>query len=309
MPVVQPARASHTTLEVTNLPRALRFYREVLGLQTHSASATTGHLLAANGQYAAMHERHNPAPQPFLNFYARPVPDAAAVDAVHGRITSVSDDWGIQEITAPGREDPAKFGVDTYGFYLRDGDGNWWRIEENAGPFGALPIPPDAEPRDAIIPAGPIAYVTLECRSLEPTLRFYREYLGLDVRRVGPTYAHCGGYGGVNVIVVAVGDRLVPQRRSNHHGLMLRGDEAVIDRLHAATAEVQDSFGIKRLQEPCSAHGSYSYYLEDQDTNWWEVEIWEEGISPWDRIEATLQAGGLGFARRPRPPRAASLKQ
>ncbi len=309
MPVVQPATASHTTLEVMNLPRALRFYREVLGLQTHAASATTGHLRATNGQYAAMHERHNPGPQPFFNFYARPVPDAAAVDAVHARIASAPDAWGIQEITIPAREDPTRFGVDTYGFYLKDGDGNWWRIEENDSPFGTLLIPRDAEPRDSIVPAGPIGYVTLECRRLAPTVSFYRDYLGLEIRRVGPTYAHCGGYGGVNVIVVEVGDRLLPQRRSNHHGLMLRGDESTIDRLHAATAGVKDTFGIQKLQAPCAAHGSYSFYLEDQDTNWWEVEIWEEGICPWDRMEATLQAGGLGFARRPRPPQAAPLNR
>src|SRR5262245_9201862 len=309
MPVVQPATASHTTLEVKDLQRALRFYREVLGLQTHAVSATTGHLIAANGQYAAMHERHNAGPQPFLNFYARPVPDAAAVDAVHARLADIRDDWGIAEITAPAREDPAKFGVDTYGFYLKEAEGNWWRIEENGGPFGPVEIPADAEPRDSIVPAGPISHVTLECRQLAQTVRFYRDYLGLEVRRSGPTYAHCGGYGGVNVIVVEVGDQLVPQRRSNHHGLMLWADEATIDRLHAATEEVMDTFGIKKVVAPCSAHGSYSFYLEDQDTNWWEVEIWEDGISPWDRMEAIHRAGGQGFERRPRPSRAASLKQ
>jgi catechol 2,3-dioxygenase-like lactoylglutathione lyase family enzyme len=295
MPVVQPTKASHTTIEVLDLPWSLRFYSEVLGLRTHAASATTGHLLATNGHYAAMHGRHNPGPQPFLNFYTRPVLDAAAVDAVHARLVAVQQEWRIAEITAPAREDPAKFGVGTYGFYLRGADGNWWRIEENDGPFGPLPIPPDAEPRDAIVPAGPISYVMLECRDLDASLPFYRDYLGLDVRRGASHYAYCGGHGGVNVIVVEVGDRLVPQRRSNHHGVMLRADEATIDRLHAATEPVKDRFGIKKLQTPVYAHGSYSFYLEDQDTNWWEVEIWEEGVSPWDRLEERHAVGATGF--------------
>jgi catechol 2,3-dioxygenase-like lactoylglutathione lyase family enzyme len=291
MPVVQPTRASHTTLEVGDLARALRFYREVLGLETHYASETTGHVRATNGQYAAVHGRHHPSPQPFLNFYARPVADAAAVDEVHARISAVREEHAIQEITPPAREDPAKFGMGTYGFYLRDADGNWWRIEENDGPFGPQEIPPDAEPRGSIVPAGPISYVMLECRRLEPTMRFYRDYLGLDVRRGGPTCAYAGGYGGVNVIAVEVGDQLMPQRRSNHHGVMLQADEATIDALHAATAQVQHTFGIARLQNPVFAHGSYSFYLEDQDTNWWEVEIWEDGICPWDRLEARHAVG------------------
>jgi catechol 2,3-dioxygenase-like lactoylglutathione lyase family enzyme len=300
MPVVQPGKASHTTLEVQDLQYAVRFYRDVLGLRTHGATATTGHMLATNGHYAAMHERHNPGAQPFLNFYTRPVADATAVDAVHARITAVQDEWQIAEITAPAREDPTKFGVGTYGFYLLGVDGNWWRIEENDGPFGPMELPTDAEPRGAIVPAGPISYVMLECRSLEPTLRFYRDYLGLDVRPGPGHYAYCGGHGGVNVIVVEVGDRLVPQRRSNHHGLVLWADEAKIDELHAASAAIKDSFGIQKLQAPVYAHGSYSYYLEDQDTNWWEVEIWEEGISPWDRIEQRIAAGGPEFAPRTR---------
>jgi catechol 2,3-dioxygenase-like lactoylglutathione lyase family enzyme len=297
MPVVEPAKASHTTLEVADVQRALRFYRDVLGLRTHQAAARVGHLLATNGHYAAMGQRRTTTPQPFLNFYARPVPDAAAVDAVHARISAVQDAWEIQEITAPAHEDSTRFGVGTYGFYLKDADGNWWRVEENDGPFGPQEIPPNAEPRDSLVPAGPISYVMLECRRLEPTLRFYRDYLGLDVRPGGPAFAYCGGHGGVNVIVVAVGDHLLPQSRGNHHGLLLHADEATIDALHAATVTARETFGIQTLHPAHYSHGSYSYYLEDRDTNWWEIEIWEDGIAPWDRIEATLATGGLGYRR------------
>src|SRR5438105_13052317 len=81
MPVVQPATASHTTLEVKDLQRALRFSREVLGLQTHAVSAVTGHLIAAYGPYAAMHERPNAGAQPLFICYACSVPAAAAVYA------------------------------------------------------------------------------------------------------------------------------------------------------------------------------------------------------------------------------------
>src|SRR5207253_6814601 len=126
MPVIESGRATHTTLETASVPRAMRFYRDVLGLRTHRSGQRSGHLVDTRGMYAAYIELRELAPQPLLNFYARPVADAAAVDAVHARISTVQDVWEIRELTAPAREDPTRFGVGTYGFYLKDPDGNWW---------------------------------------------------------------------------------------------------------------------------------------------------------------------------------------
>ena len=290
MPVVQPGKASHTTLEVQDLQYAVRFYREVLGLRTHGATATTGHMLATNGHYAAMHERHNPGPQPFLNFYTRPVADAAAVDVVHAQISAVKDQWQIAEITAPAREDPTKFGVGTYGFYLLGVDGNWWRIEENDGPFGPVEIPADAEPRDSLVPAGPISYVTLECRDLQRSMQFYREFLGIDAEQRAPHYFFTRGNGGVRAIVVERGDALVEQTLQNHHGITVWMDAAKIDALRAAAQARQDEFGIQRIKKAINQHGSYSFYMQDQDTNWWEIEVWDGHVDPWTRAERRIAA-------------------
>jgi catechol 2,3-dioxygenase-like lactoylglutathione lyase family enzyme len=225
------------------------------------------------------------APQPFLNFYARPVADAAAVDAAHARIAAVQGEYGIQELTAPAREDPSKFGVGTYGFYLKDADGNWWRVEENDGPFGPVEIPADAEPRGSIVPAGPISYVTLECYDLVATERFYREFLGIDVERGGPGYLLSRGNGGVNLIVVEVGDKLTPQTVMNHHGITLWTDDDHINRLRALATEQTERYGIKKIMPAVNQHGSYSFYMQDLDTNWWEIEVWEGLVNPWDRVE------------------------
>src|SRR5947199_8125593 len=83
MPVIESARATHTTLEVASVPRAMRFYRDVLGLRTHRSGQRSGHFVDTRGVYAAYIEMGKRATQPFLNFYARPVPDAAAVDAAY----------------------------------------------------------------------------------------------------------------------------------------------------------------------------------------------------------------------------------
>jgi catechol 2,3-dioxygenase-like lactoylglutathione lyase family enzyme len=293
MPVIESARASHTTLETTSVEQGIRFYRDVMGLRTHRNGPRSGHLIDTRGCYAAFLERRRRLPQPLLNFYARPVADAAAVDVAHTRISAVKDEYAIQEITAPAREDPAQFGVGTYGFYVKDFDGNWWRVEENAGPFGPVEIEPDAEPRDSIVPAGPISYVTLECRDLGESLRFYRDFLGVDVEHAGERYFFTRGNGGVRAIVVERGDALLDQPVQNHHGITLHAERAKIDELRAAALASQVEFGIRKVHRAVDQHGSYSFYMQDRDTNWWEIEVWEGHVDPWTRSERRRAAGEM----------------
>ncbi len=141
MAIVTGARATHTTLECRDVAKSLAFYRDVMGLQVNPVGALVGHVWGTNGHYAAALQSAHVTQQPLLNFYARPVPRARDVDAIHAKIAVVRDAFGVRELTAPAREDRAKFGVGTYGFYLNDLDGNWWRVEENEGPFGPVALP------------------------------------------------------------------------------------------------------------------------------------------------------------------------
>jgi catechol 2,3-dioxygenase-like lactoylglutathione lyase family enzyme len=289
MGVIELARATHTTLEVRDVASSLAFYRQVMGLHVNQLSALVGHVWATNGHYAAALQAANPPQQPLLNFYARPV-KAGAVDAVHARVTAVRDQHGIREITDPAREDPSRFGVGTYGFYVNDLDGNWWRVEENGGPFGPAELPPEDTallPEDApppIVPPGPIAYVALESACLERTVRFYRDFLGLRVEQPAPHYALCESpLGWVNVVVVDVGDRVVPQKVSNHHGLTIEGAPERVDALRQAAIDSSESFGIRKVMPATRQHGSYAFYFQDADTNCWELETWDDGISPVQR--------------------------
>lgn len=281
MAIVEGGRTTHTTLESRNVADSLRFHRDVMGLRVNQPAPMVGHIMDSKGHYAAVLQSAAPSPQPLLNFYARPVRDAAAVDAVHARITAVREAYGIAELTAPTREEPAKFGVATYGFYLQDRDGNWWRIEENCGPFGAVEIPRDATPRDSIVPAGPISYVVLESRSLADSVRFYRDFLGLSVSSPAAHYALASdGDGWVRVLIVDVGDRVVPQKVANHHGVTLAGGPEIIEALRAKVVACAAEYGITKVLPATRQHGSYSFYLQDGDTNCWELEIWENGVSP-----------------------------
>lgn len=42
-------------------------------------------------------------------------------------------------------------------------------------------------------------------------------------------------------------------------------------------------FYCEKVFSATHQHGSYSFYLQDPDTNWWELELWEDAISPVQR--------------------------
>jgi catechol 2,3-dioxygenase-like lactoylglutathione lyase family enzyme len=292
MPIVDGGRTTHTTLECRSVGDSLRFYRDVMGLRVGLPALGVGHLMDSKGHYAAVLQSANPGPQPFLNFYARPVPGPAEVDAVHAEISAVRETYDIAELTTPVHEDPARFGVASYGFYLKDLDGNWWRVEDNRGRFGPCELPSGATPRDSIVPAGPISYVALESRSLPVSVRFYRDFLGFQVTQPAPHYCMLTDPGGwVRVISVEVGDRLVPQKVANHHGITFTGDRAMIDALHERTSASAAELGLRKVFNAKHQHGAYAFYLQDADTNCWELEVWDNGVNQVARaIEAYEQS-------------------
>jgi len=282
-----PTRATHTTLECRDIAQSIRFYREVMGLPTLRRLKMAAIFRASNGVIAASVQVPRLAPQPLHNFYARPVRDRAEVDRVHARLLAAQEEYGIQRVTEPDVEDPSKFGVSTYGFYLLDLDGNWWRIEENDGPFGPVNIPTDAEPTGALVPAGPISYVTLESVEVAESVRFFREFLGLDAESHGH-YFFSRGNNGVNVIGVQVPVMEYPQPLLNHHGITLySGREELIDGLRQSAEAHAQAFGVTKILPATYQHGSYSFYMQDRDTNWWEIEILEQ----LDPYEQTLKDG------------------
>jgi catechol 2,3-dioxygenase-like lactoylglutathione lyase family enzyme len=293
MAVVEGALPTHTTLECHDVAKSLAFYRDVMGLEVNHISALVGHVWATNRHYAAVLQSAVCAQQPLLNYYTRPVPRSQDVDAIHAKIEAVRALHGIREITTPAREDEAKFGVGTYGFYVNDRDGNWWRVEDNDGPFGAVEIPP-ARAGDApapIVPAGPISYVMLESARLARSVRFYRDFLGLTVECPMPHFARVQSEASwVKFIAVDVGDALVPQKVTNHHGLSIEGTQQTVDDLRRAARERAAEFELSKVLPATRQHGSYSFYLQDADTNCWELEIWDDGISP---VERGLKYGSL----------------
>ncbi len=277
MPVVEGGKASHTTLESLDIATSSRFFTEVMGLTAVRHRDRACRLVDTEGRCAAVLQVRSAHPQPLLNFYSRPVSSRGSVDQMHGRIKAAQVEYGIRDVTEPRDGDLLEFGVGTYGFFVQDPDGNWWRIEDNdASPWGpALLSSSSAD--ESIVPRGPIAYVALECRRIDSTMRFYQEYLGMDAQRLTPRSFLSRGNGGVRVLIVEVGDRLVTQPLHNHHGITLPPgtDKSVIEAIHAVTVKRAAEFEIRQITKPTEIHDSYSFFLEDPDTNWWEVEVWQ----------------------------------
>jgi hypothetical protein len=45
-----------------------------------------------------------------------------------------------------------------------------------------------------------------------------------------------------------------------------------VDEAHRNALKYKDQYKIKQVLNPVSQHGVYSFYMEDLDHNWWEIQ-------------------------------------
>lgn len=119
-----------------------------------------------------------------------------------------------------------------------------------------------------------LGHGTVECRDLKASRRFYEEFLGLEcVRHAQPAMAvRCGMK--FHVFAVEVGDDLHPTNLLNHWGIDVASREAV-DQAHADALANRETYGIREVRDVVVQHGVYSFFLEDLDHNWWEIQHYE----------------------------------
>ena len=122
-----------------------------------------------------------------------------------------------------------------------------------------------------------MSHGTCECYDMKETRRFYEEFLGLQcVRHAKPAMVfRCGLK--FHVVCVEVGDKVHPCSVLNHWGVDVLSREDV-DRAHALAHEHKDLYGIKKIMPVTDQHGAYSFYLEDLDGNWWEIQHVPDGF-------------------------------
>jgi len=119
-----------------------------------------------------------------------------------------------------------------------------------------------------------MSHGTMECYSLKESRKFYEEFLGMEcVRHAKPAMAvRCGLK--FHIVCVEVGAAVHPCNVLNHWGLDV-GSRAEVDRVHREAIAGKDKFKIKQVLDVVDQHGVYSFYLEDLDHNWWEVQSYD----------------------------------
>ena len=140
-------------------------------------------------------------------------------------------------------------------------------------PTTEMIVDPIVEPdnKGSVIKPYVLSHGTLECYSLKESRRFYEEFLGLEcVRHAKPAMAvRCGLK--FHIVCVEVGQSVHPCNVLNHWGIDVQSKEAV-DEAYANALEHREKYKIRQVLKPVSQHGVYSFYLEDLDHNWWEVQ-------------------------------------
>ena len=115
-----------------------------------------------------------------------------------------------------------------------------------------------------------LSHGTIECRELDPSRRFYRDFLGLETVKRGDMaiWFRCGG--GWMVASVCTGEKQVALPIESRWCLdMTTADE--VDAAHEAATRLADSYGITEVRPVEVAGDRRSFCLRDLDDNWWEV--------------------------------------
>lgn len=130
-----------------------------------------------------------------------------------------------------------------------------------------------AEPgeRTSVIKPYVMSHGTLECRNLYRSRRFYEDFLGLECAVHSPSSMAiwCGLK--FHIVAVEVGDSIHPVSLLNHWGIDLTSREDV-DQAYQDVLAAKATYGLGEIKEPLDRHGVYSFYFQDFDYNWWEIQ-------------------------------------
>src|SRR5216117_3903475 len=129
----------------------------------------------------------------------------------------------------------------------------------------------DAKTEESIVKPYVMSHGTMECYSLKESRKFYEEFLGLEcVRHAKPAMVvRCGLK--FHIVAVEVGAAVHPVNVLNHWGMDVNSD-AEVDDAYQKALKFKDKYKIRQVLKPVRQHGVYSFYMEDLDHNWWEIQ-------------------------------------
>ncbi|MEE4024028.1 VOC family protein [Gordonia sp. PKS22-38] len=128
-----------------------------------------------------------------------------------------------------------------------------------------------------LLDAMAISSATLPSIDLEASRIFYEEALGFEVAPMGPNRLVVR-LGTDHVYEVEKVDEPLEMPILRHNGFQTRGD-AVAE--HARLSERKEHYGIKKMTKPMVMHGTFGFYFQDRDNNWWECNLAIDG--PMDK--------------------------
>ena len=120
-----------------------------------------------------------------------------------------------------------------------------------------------------LIPISMISHGTLSCIDLEETRRFLEEVLGFEIVQYSPM-SMCARKGTDHTYVILETGKPGHMQLLDHNGLDVPTREDV-EAAHERLTAVKEQYGIRRITPTKQQHGSYSFYFEDRDSNWWEI--------------------------------------
>lgn len=142
----------------------------------------------------------------------------------------------------------------------------------------------DPAPRDSVLTPYVLGHGTLECRDLKASRRFYEEFLGLECAQHAISAMAVRLGMAFHIVCVEVGDQIHPCHVLNHWGLDVTSRQAV-DEAHRKALEHQAQYQIRQVLDVMNMHGVYSFYMEDLDHNWWEIQYYEGGFQHDDYFD------------------------
>jgi len=121
-----------------------------------------------------------------------------------------------------------------------------------------------------------LSHGTLEISDIAASRRFYEEVLGLEVVQQAPMalFIRLGG-NHVYACVETKADR--PEMPLLYHNGLDLATREEVDEAYHDILQAREEYGIRQVTKPTDQHGTYAFYLQDLDGNWWEICHLPEG--------------------------------
>lgn len=115
-----------------------------------------------------------------------------------------------------------------------------------------------------------LSHGTIECKDIDASRRFYRDFLGLETVRRGDMaiWFRCGG--GWMVASVGTGEKQESLPIDSRWCLDMASAEEVT-KAHTSARRLKDDFQIQEILPIQEVHGRRMFCLKDLDGNWWEI--------------------------------------